>query len=1020
MTEFNHNNGGSDPAGETRPFTLPADERPGAVSDTQIFAPGEVQGYTDPLGAAGYPEDEQPRKAYFDDHADPYPEAAPAWEPEADNENGYDISDDPALQIGDVPPPERTFAPDEDEEKNHKRSIFKKRKRKPSFVLAVIINSLRLLLLIILLVGLSGVGAVIGIAKGYMDSAPELDLAAITDQAQTSFICDRYGNVICEYMGTENRVMVSITTMPQHLQHAFVAVEDARFYSHNGVDVKRIIGAFVTNFTTGSNQGGSTITQQLIKNTLLSNEQSYKRKIQEAYLAMQLENRYTKNEILENYLNTIYLGENYYGVQVASYGYFGKNDLSTLTLRECAMLAGMTQNPYYYNCRRNYYVRTVTDPNEDPNTYRNITDDRTDYVLRCMLENDFITQEEYNAALDRSTAHILQSSPESTELYSYPHYVEYAVRDAVRILLEKNGLENTSSNRVAMENELRTGGYHIFLAIDTEIQEQLENTIYNYSDYPTLRDPDDKIYRTRNSDGTYNEVIQPQVAAVVMDYRTGYVLAMVGSRTRPTARKTLNRCTDMNMPVGSSIKPIAVYAPAIDMGCSPASVTYNLPLPISGWKDDNGRDSWPTNYGGSSYRGPETLRTALKYSDNTAAAWTLLNYVTLDRSVDYLTRMGVNKSHINATPFGVSLGSSGITPLEMAACFSALGNGGVYLEPLTVLGIFKESPGGNVETIAEYSTYQDRTQVFKASTAYMTIDMLKDAVSGGTGTGAKIKGQTVAGKTGTNSDQKGVFFAGLTGWYCGTVWIGHDNYKSLSSKTTGGTAAAKLWNSFMTKIHNVKKLDNKDILSGSASDYNLVKVTTCVVSGQLATDACKYDQMNYGTVTDYWLNGTQPTTYCQLHKSVTVCSDSGKAATPYCPVTSEKGVIILPVGHPLQRFVNTQYSGVLTDYLGDWANLDLEHYSLNSLLASDTCTWHSGYQSQPQYGGGASMNVLNDAYSLLSMGEAQLSVLGPYAPGYSALFNAVSTLSQLLSGSPTDNDLYIAMANLTQAMHNAQ
>ena len=185
------------------------------------------------------------------------------------------------------------------------------------------------------------------------------------------------GNLITDYKGTENRVMVSIDTMPQRLRNAFVAVEDARFYTHNGVDLKRIAGALISNFVTGSQQGGSTITQQLIKNTLLSSEQSYKRKIQEAYLAMQLETRYTKDQILESYLNTIYLGENYYGVKTAAYGYFGKDNLNDLTLRECAMLAGMTTNPYYYNPRRNYYTRQ-----SETTDYRAITNNRTDYALR--------------------------------------------------------------------------------------------------------------------------------------------------------------------------------------------------------------------------------------------------------------------------------------------------------------------------------------------------------------------------------------------------------------------------------------------------------------------------------------------------------------------------------------------------------------------------------------------------------------------------------------------------------------
>ena len=329
-----------------------------------------------------------------------------------------------------------------------RRTIFKPRLSKPNFVFSVLVNAVRFLMIVVVLCGLAAAGAVLGIAKGYMETAPTLDLALLDDQDRTSFLYDASGNVITDYKGTENRVMVNISLMPDQLRNAFVAVEDARFYTHNGIDIKRIIGSFVQNFVSGSQQGGSTITQQLIKNTVLSNELSYKRKIQEAYLAMQLETKYTKAQILEYYLNTIYLGENYYGVQVAAQGYFGK-ELGDLSLRECAMLAGLTNNPYYYNPRRNFYVRT-----SETTDYAAITNTRTDYALRMMYENQFITYEEYVAALEPSTATVLRQSPDAGSTYNYIYYVEYAVNDVVQTLLKLNNLENTSYNRNLMENEL--------------------------------------------------------------------------------------------------------------------------------------------------------------------------------------------------------------------------------------------------------------------------------------------------------------------------------------------------------------------------------------------------------------------------------------------------------------------------------------------------------------------------------------------------------------------------------------
>ena len=361
------------------------------------------------------------------------------------------------------------------------RSIFKARTKKPNFVLSVAATTIRLSFVLALCVALALLGAVVGIAKAFVDTAPTLDLAALDAQDKTSFIYDSQGNLITDYKGTEDRIMVSIDEIPEMLQNAFIAVEDARFYEHNGVDVKRIVGALVANFTSGSTQGGSTITQQLIKQTVLSSEQSYKRKLQEAYLAMELETRYTKKQILESYLNTIFLGGSYYGVRVAAYGYFGKS-LDQLTLRECAMLAGLTRSPNYYNPRSNFYTR-----NTEGSSTPDITNNRTDYVLRQMRENGLITAQQYNAALDRSTASVLEKSPASTDMYAYPHYVEYAISDVVDTFLDLNGLEDTSANRYAMENKLRTGGYSVYLCLDTEIQEIVEDTLANWSNYPRLR-----------------------------------------------------------------------------------------------------------------------------------------------------------------------------------------------------------------------------------------------------------------------------------------------------------------------------------------------------------------------------------------------------------------------------------------------------------------------------------------------------------------------------------------------------
>ena len=881
----------------------------------------------------------------------------------------------------------------DEEKKPESRSIFRPDVRKPNFALSVLVNTVRVLVLIVVLCGIAVLGTLVGIAKGYVDTAPELDLVALDTPDQNTEFMDRNRNLLTVYRGTENRIIVPLASMPQRLRNAFIAVEDARFYTHSGVDLKRIAGAFVANLTTSGTQGGSTITQQLIKNTLLSSEQSYKRKIQEAYLAMQLETKYSKDQILENYLNTIYLGENYYGVKVAAEGYFNK-ELGELTLRECAMLAGVTNNPYYYNPRRNFYSRK-----DGERDYAATTNDRTNYVLRCMYENQFITREEYEAALNPATASVTpEDETASSGMYDYPHYIEYAVKECVQILLEVNGLPDTAVNRAAMENRLRTGGYKVQLAIDPNIQQTVETTLKNWTKYPSLRDPSDKVYRSRNSDGTYTEIIQPQAACAVLDYRTGELLAVVGSRTEVTARKTLNRATDMKMPVGSSIKPISVYAPALELGASPASVVYNMPLPISGWKDSKGNDSWPKNYGGAGYTGPETLRTAMAKSHNTAAAQTLMGRVGVDRSVTFLHSMGIDDGHIDKTPFGLSLGSSGITPLQMTVAFGVLANGGVYQEPISVLGI-SDSHG---DVVWDGHQHQERHRVFTESTSWLIVDMLKSVVSSGTGTSAKIKGQVVGGKTGTNSDQKGVFFSGITGYYASALWVGHDNYKALSSKSTGSGAAAPLWQAYMSKIHD--GLPKKEILDGDPSAYGLVKVTTCPVSGLLATDACRSDAAHSGVVTDYWAEGTQPTQYCQMHQIRNVCAESGMPASPYCPSVVQQGVVVLQSGMPLSSFLGTEYQGVLEEYL----NLSADN-------GGSTCTLHGG-GSSPNGGSALPDQQAEDARRLIAEAQQRLSGLDPAGPQYAAIVTAATNLQHLIDTGASQAEIMSAMMTLTQAM----
>lgn len=763
-------------------------------------------------------------------------------------------------------------------------SLFKPRTQDPNFLLSVVMTTAKMLFFVVLIIGVSGSGLLLGVAKAWIETAPALDLTAFDSTAKTSFIYDKYGELITDFKGTENRVDVSLDEVPEMLQNAVIAIEDARFETHNGVDIKRIMGAFVTNLLNGSMQGGSTITQQLIKQTMLTSDQTYKRKLQEAYLALQLENVVSKDTILEEYLNVIYLGGSNYGVKVAAEDYFGK-ELNELTLRECAMLAGLIRNPYGYNPRLNYYSRNTPEK----------TDDRTDYVLKQMLQQEMITQEQYDQAINEQV-HVLETSPSSSEeMYDNVYYVEYAIYDVVTKMLRVENLEDTASNRSAMENKLRTGGYSIYTSLDPKTQEAAQKVVSEWDNYPSTRRSADKVYKTSLGNGEYVEVKQPQAAAAITDWHTGELVAIVGGRSTPTRHKQLNRAYQMEMPVGSSIKPLSVYGPAFDLGYSPGSPVINAPIKIKGWDSKKG---YPENYGGGGFTGVETLRKAINKSHNTATAQALFTYVGIENSVNYLLSLGVSEDHISATGAGLALGASGISPVEMAAAFGAIANSGEYLEPLA----FSKVVDSNGNVYIDAQQVQIKRQAFKESTAWMLISVLKGCITDGTGSRAQFGNFTVAGKTGTNSDYRGVFFAGMTGYYAGAVWIGHDNYKPLSSGAQGGTYAAPLWAAIMKQVHKVNGItEDRNIMNKSASEVGLVKAKACAVSGMKPTSACKNDVNGYGITTDYYLSGTEPTKSCNMHRTVKLCTVSKKAPNSYCPSVRTYGAIYIPEGHPLRN-----------------------------------------------------------------------------------------------------------------------
>ncbi|NLI53053.1 MAG: hypothetical protein GX417_01875 [Clostridiales bacterium] len=759
--------------------------------------------------------------------------------------------------------------------------LFTERKKPRSFALAVVFTSLKLTVLAFIVVGFIGMGLLLGVVKAYVETTPTLDVAQLTISDYTSYLYDMNGDLISSIADVEYRDWVDIENIPDMLKNAFIAVEDVRFYKHSGVDFKRLFSAALEILGNSNSSGGSTITQQLIKNKILGSQRNYKRKIQEAYLALELETLIDKDTILEAYLNDVDLGESNYGVKSGAKDYFGK-ELSELTIRECAMLAGLTQAPYRYDPRKNMYQRDKME----------VTDERTNQVLSRMYQAGFITKDQYQSALTEDV-HIVEVS-EQKQMYDMAYFVEYAISDVVTHLLEKRGLSNTSANRTAVENELRTSGYHIYTTVDPTIQKTVQDTLSQWDNYPTLADTSKSLMVETKEDGTVIETVEPQAAAVVMDYHTGELRAVVGGRDEPTVRKGINRASQSYTEVGSSIKPLSVYGPALDLGYSPASITYNMDGPISGWTTEKG---YPSGGLDSRY-GPVTFRRALVSSLNVPAAHILMDDVTPAIAAQYLYELGATESKINVDGAGLALGTSGFTPIQMAAAYSAIANEGVYQEPLSFTKVLDAD--GNV--ILDADEVRDTHRVFQESTAWLLVDMMTDAVKTGTGTKAKITDMTVAGKTGTNSDYASVYFAGMTPYYVSTLWVGHDYpANKLKKGSSGGNEAAPLWQAYMAKIH--EGLEDKAIIDADPTSLGLVKRTVCSVSGLLATDACK-DDPDHKPVTEWFLAADAPTEYCDMHVTLNICTAENALATEFCPEDSVEQVsyVLIRPDNPLYNF----------------------------------------------------------------------------------------------------------------------
>ncbi len=641
---------------------------------------------------------------------------------------------------------------------------------------------------------------------------PPLDIGKREEYSQASSIYDYNGAFVAEYGTNENVEWADSDDIPQMLKDAFTSIEDQRFYEHNGIDLKRLVGAVIGQVTGNASYGASTITQQLIKNTHLTQEVSYTRKAMEIHLALELEKEMSKDDILVWYMNTLYLGDSNYGVKVAAKDYFGK-ELSNLSLRECAILAGLAQSPNAYNPRLN-----LLKGNMEP------TNRRANDVLYAMHNLGKISDEQYEAALNETLN--VQRTSRRYELYDYPIFVEYAVENVAKKLLEAEGTEINDDTLTEKKQWLRTAGYKIYTGFNTKIQDITQDAITNFDKYPHLI--------------TGDEV---QASAVIMDQRTGEVVAMVGGREEPTAPEGFNRATDSTQAVGSSIKPLSVYAPACETGDYPGTTVMDTQESIEGYGEDN---SYPN---GDHTGAAITMRRALELSHNIPAARFLLEHVGIDKAYDFMVQEGFAPSNLAKTAAGLALGATDVTTLEMTGAYACLANGGVYIEPHAYRSV-TDRFGNEILNGNDVETHR----VFSESTAWLVTDMMHSNMTDGYGVNARLSSVTSAGKTGTHEHQV-ISFGGYTPYYTSFVRISADDYVTMTDSSSF-YQSAPLWKAYMEPIH--EGLEDREIQDFTAEDVGIKQYWVCTNSGQLAQDWC---EGHY----EYAAPNNAPTVACEGH-----------------------------------------------------------------------------------------------------------------------------------------------------------
>lgn len=774
----------------------------------------------------------------------------------------------------------------------------------------------------IILLGCVGIGAF----NGILQSAPEVEIGDVIPKGYATVVYDCEGHEMTKLVAaSSNRSYVTIDKIPVEMCNAFVAIEDSRFYYHNGIDIKGIIRAGVDGVLSGGHfsSGASTITQQLLKNNVFDDSwvtetnlmNKVKRKVQEQYLAVELEKKLSKSEILELYMNTVNLGQNTLGVQAASQRYFGK-PVYQLNLSECAVIAGITQNPSKYN--------PISHPDNNAG--------KRETVLLYMYEQGYISKDEYADALaDDVYSRIQKVNAEvaATSINSY--FVDELTNQVAEDLVNICGYDQDTAYRL-----LYSGGLKIFSTQNPEIQRCCDEVFSNEENYDgtpkyllsyrltiekangDLVNHSSEMYQTyfkqfnskfsmvyNTEEDAYaaieeykaavmeegdevqaevaNLTLQPQASITVIDQSNGSVVAMVGGRGPKIASKTLNRATDSMRQPGSLFKVLSTYAPAIDAcGFTLGNVQNDAPFTYT-----NGRPI--ANWYGESYRGVCSLRTGITQSLNIVTV-KVLTQITPQMGYNYLQNFGfttlvdreVTSDGQVLTDVGQALAlggiTHGVTNMETTAAFAAIANEGVYNAPMLYTQVVDSD--GNI--LIDKTTANETHRVLKETTAFLLTSAMQECVTSGTGSICNFGNMAIAGKTGTTSSYNDIWFSGYTPYYTATVWVGFDNNDNLAGNQHD--IAKKLWKYSMAKIHEELPYESFSMPNGIHS------VTICSQSGKLPNpglcDGCLRNE--------YFEVGTEPTETCDIHYNGTICGYDGKIACENCPFKTE-GVALLPL-----------------------------------------------------------------------------------------------------------------------------